>query len=67
MTNEMIIMNARLALLDAGLIGTTGMQFELIFTGSARCLTHRAPCCRIRLNVSSPTCVENANEPPGRG
>ena len=31
MTNEMIIMNARLALLDAGLIGTTGLQFELIF------------------------------------
>ena len=30
----MNIMNARLALLDAGLIGTTGMQFELIFTGS---------------------------------
>ena len=65
MTNEMIIMNVRLALLDAGLIGTTGMQFELIFTGSARCLTHRAPCCRIRLNVSSPTCVEERKRTAG--
>ena len=53
MTNEMIIMNARLALLDAGLIGTTGLQFELIFTGSARCLTHRAPCCKMSLQIES--------------
>ena len=30
MTNEKIIMNARLALLDAGLIGTTGRQYEII-------------------------------------